>query len=430
MLELRLTILRDKPASDRLRKYASAGYYLFQDKATNLYFLTEAVKGQFPRSVFWSGYNRLLNIPCDFDGSYLKAFKADHKDLMVDVLIHDEILRDAIALSDEFSTRVLCVYSNDEGCDFAVTAEDGKLLRLRFDAGRKQGPKIHGDIAREIETEIQATRILLDGEEPSDEGVFEYTGYEAIQTTETPLSLHPYWTYYEGEIQGRVIFKTISSTPENMAPNCLFRNAFLEFEQAFGQTAPDFTNSPEVDRFEIIDFQDPPRVSIFVKLSNFIKSLVALIFSSPKSMLVTAIIVIVLSGAIFGDKTEKTRTQKNFDQDCRAVGGTISGDAEDKCFVDNVLYQNWNLPGEKGERRPLILNIGPQKIACPDVREDRCLVVEGEPFPYKIEGFTFKDGITQTLVVIRTQTCDLNIPGDCPKDGPFFEYKQMLAVEK
>lgn len=430
MLEIRLTILRDKPASDSLRKYASAGYYLFQDKQTNLYFLTKAKEGRFPRSVFWSGYDRLLNIPSDFDCSYLKAFEANHKDHFVDSMIHEDVLIDAISLSHEFSTRVLCVYSNDEACDFAATAENGQLLRLRFQVDSRQGERLPNDVAEGIETEIHATRIIFDDEEPSDDGVFEYTGYEAIQTSETPLLLQPYWRYYEGEIKGQAVFRTISSTPDNVSPHLLFRNAILEFEEAFGQTPPDFTDIPETDRYELVDFQDPPKISLFERLFNFLKSLVMRSFNSPKAMMVTVIMSIILWGAVFGDRTEQTKKQKIFSQYCSSAGGIISGEKQNSCLVNNVSYQNWNLPGENGERRPLILNIGPQKIPCPNTSEKYCLVIDGQVFPFEIEGFTFNDGKEQTVAVIRSQNCDLKAPDDCPKEGPLFEYKQMISIEK
>ncbi len=430
MNEIRLTILRDKPAPDILKKYAGSGYYLYRDRVTEAYFLTEAVEGRFKRSVFWSGYDRLLTIPCDFDWSYLKVFKAEHKDIMVDALIHDEIVIDAIALSQEFSTRVLCVYSNDEACDFAVTAENGKLLRLRFKAGSKQEECLPDEIAREIQTEIQATRILFDGEDPDNEGVYKYTGYEAIQTSEDPLSLQPYWEYHEGEIGGQVVFKTIKSISDKVSPNLLFRNAFLEFEEAFGQKAPDFTDIEEQDRYELIDFQPPPKASIFKKLFNLVKSLFSKITSSPKAILVTAIMAIVISGAIFGDKTDRTKTQKRFDENCSAAGGLVSGDKGNQCLVDNILYKNWNLLGKKDEQRAMLIETGPQKIPCPDLAENMCLDIEGEAFPYDIEGFTFKQGIPQTLAVIRTQICDPELANDCAKDGDIYRFKQVLSIEK
>jgi len=255
MLQLRLTVLRDKPDPELLNEHANNGYHLYRDGETGLFFLEDGYCDDFQMSGFGSEYNRNLDIPFELDKSALKSFKKANKKLLGDTILHYEILKDALALSQTFSTRVLCVYSNDEDCDFAVTAENGELLRLRFKAGLEQGKRVDDEIARQIKTEIQATRILADGEEPDPDEVHEYTAYEVLQTQNRPLALKPYWRFREGEIGGQVIFDTLSADPEGTEPSLLFRNAFLEFENAFGKTPPDFTDMQPENRFQLIEAQ-------------------------------------------------------------------------------------------------------------------------------------------------------------------------------
>jgi len=78
MLQIRLTIFRDLPALELLNNYASHGFNLFHDTKTDLYFLTDGVSNDFERAGFGSDYHRVLNIPFDYDWSYLKTFEASH----------------------------------------------------------------------------------------------------------------------------------------------------------------------------------------------------------------------------------------------------------------------------------------------------------------------------------------------------------------
>lgn len=430
MLELRITVLRDLPNLEMLGRHTNHGYNLFCDTDTNLYFLTDGATENFERDGFGSDYHRVFNIPSDYEWSDLKTFKANHNDLLKDTLIHDEILIDALALSKAFSTRVLCVYSNDEDCDFAVTAEDGTLLRLRFKVGQKRGNRVHDDVVQQIETEIKATRILMDGEEPAANEVFEYTAFEAIQTVDKPLALHSFWHYREGEIDGQVIFDTVKSTPEGTEPNLFFRNAFLEFEEAFGQIAPDFTDMPKEGRFQRVAFEAPPKTSIFGTFFALTTSLLSLIASSRKAMLWTLGIVFVLFVAVFGRDTERPNKHTTFTEHCAAAGGSISNAFEDKCEVSNTTYSSWNLPGETQEHRVMILNIGPQKVLCPNTGERKCLLVDGEIFYDHIEGFTFREGKQQIVPVERIQICDPDVVNDCAQDAPIFRFRQLLDLGK
>jgi len=344
--------------------------------------------------------------------------------------IHDEILLDALALSKEFSTRVLCVYSNDEACDFAVTAEDGHLVRLRFEAGRKKGPRISEEIAEKIKTEIKATRILIDGEQPDPNEVFEYTAFEAIQTQDKPLKLYPYWVYREGEIDGQVIFDTLKSMPPEIEPNLFFRNAFLEFEKAFGKTAPDFTSMPERNRYERIAFKAPPRPSFIAIMFNFITSLLALVTSSRKALLLTAVILFILSAVIFGDREERPKKSTMFAEYCTKFGGSLTDHSDNKCSVNNKIYSNWNLPGLKNERRIMILTVGKQKAPCFDNSDKMCLVVNDEIFPAEIEGFIFEEAEFQIVPVERVQICDPELDKNCSQISEIFTYRAFLRQKK
>lgn len=100
---------------------------------------------------------------------------------------------------------VICICSNDEDCDFAVTAENGKLIRLRFKAGRKQGERVNYEAGLE-ETETQASSIMVDEEEAGANEIFEYTAFEALLTQDKPLVLFSFWKFHEGEIDGQAIF--------------------------------------------------------------------------------------------------------------------------------------------------------------------------------------------------------------------------------
>jgi len=358
------------------------------------------------------------------------AFEATHKDLMEESPIHDEILLDALALSKEFSTRVLCVYSNDEACDFAVTAENGQLIRLRFKAGREQGKYISNDVAQQTQTEIQATRILMDGEEPDPNAVFEYTAFEAIQTQDTPLKLYPYWVYHEGEIDGQVVFYSVKSIPADIRPDVLFRNVFLEFEEAFGKAAPDFTNIPEENRYERIAFQAPPTPSLIAKAFNLPISLLALITSSRKALLWTAGIIFVLCAGLFGDREERPKESIRFAEYCVKAGGNPTRDSDKKCSLNNKIYSNWNLPGAKDERRVMILTVGKQKRPCSDNSEKMCLVVNDEIFPFEIEGFTFEQDKFQVVPVVRVQLCDPELDNNCSQITETFTFRALLRQGK
>lgn len=427
MLQIRITVLRDKPASDILKDHAVNGYYLFHDTETNLYFLCDGYIGRFAPSPFWGGYDPALNLSCEFDTSYLDRFKDEHsKELEYYTDIDPLIVKDAIALSEKFSTRVLCAYANDEADDFAVTAENGELVSLRFKAGRRQGKRIDDEIARDIDTDIHAVRIHPDTDNQDDDGVFEYTAYEAIQTQDKPLSLHPYFKYMEGEIQRQVIFKEISSEPESVTPTLLFRNAFLEFEAAFGQKSPDFTDIADPGRFQKIDFKAPPKPSNLERALNALTRFTDYLLASPKRILVTAFILFVLAAGIFGDRDDRTRTQIDFADKCSSAGGDVVGDDQDLCIIGNNVYRYWNLPGEKDERRSMAFVIGSTMIPCMRDKAEMCLSVNGEPFGHDIEGFTFVEGQTQILFVERVQICDPGTDDNCTSSAEMFQFRTRL----
>jgi len=428
MRELRLTVLRDKPASDILNKYAYNGYNLIHDTKTDLYFLTQGPKRDFKLNGFNSVYDRVLKIPYKYDGSYLKKLKADHKGLLGNTIIHNEIYRDALALSQTLSTRVFCVYSNDEDCDFAVTAENGKLIRLRFKAGQQKGNRVEDDIAAQIETEIHATRILMDGEELDDEGVFEYSAYEVLETADTPPGVNSYWQFYEGEIGGQVIFKTLQSSNDDVEPNLMFRNAFLEFEIAFGKAPPDFTDVFDESRFKLVGTQAPQKLSIIAKFAKSLGALLAFMFRSRNSALWSIIIILMLIGGFIEiieskDEPEKART---FSQYCQSAGGVISGVKNSICKIGEQSYRTWNLPGEIGETRMMIFKVGPELVPCEDNELGKCLIVDGTKFEYEIENFSVKSGEDQIIPIQRIQICDPTIPDDCVEGQAAYAFKRFL----
>lgn len=429
MLEIRLTVFRDKPSPELLKAHAPAGYYLFWDNKTQTYFLTTGEPGRFAPSPFWAGYDPILDLPLDFDTSYLKAFKKAHSDLFDDTLIHEDIIKEAVALSKAFATRVLCVYSNDEACDFAVTAENGRLLRLRFQAGREQGKRLEDGKAKSIDTEIEAVRLYPDKVDPENDGVFEYTAYEVIQTEESPPTLRPYWVYLEGEINRRAVFRTVKYEPEDMASGMLFRNGFLEFEEAFGVVPPDFTDMADPERFKQNAFQPPPKKSKPPFLSKLFLGIEKYFLAKPKRMLWTAGIVLILALGIFGEREEKPQLITEFEKYCMAAGGSPVSPKSPECRIGNQIYENWNLPGEKNERRIMVLIIAPETEPCETDPAKACLRANGAVFEAEIEGFTFTQGKAQIVPVERIRLCDPKTEEDCEQLTQRYQFRKIADLQ-
>ena len=421
MWRLRFTAFKDRPDRQLLESHARAGYHLYRDRQSCIYFLEDGDCDDLGYKGF-AAYDRVLNIPYKADFSALKKFKKNNKALLFDTTLHDEILTDALALSATFSTRVLCVYSDDEDSDVAVTAENGQIRRLRLKAGRKQGARVDDNVADKIETEIKAVRILADGETPGPDDVFEYTAYEVIQTDELPLSLNPYWQFREGEIGGQTVFETLSHDPPDTEPNLMFRNAFLEFEEAFGKKPPDFTDLvSDIDRFELVEAQASSKVK---GIGLF--GMIGAIFKRPKLLLAIFIGLAVIANLFSGEGISEPKKLNTFADHCQTAGGILSGENKQQCDLEGRLYKAWNLPGQKGERRVMILKIGPERVECTGLVTRQCLVVEGELFYDQIEGYRFKPGQETILPVERIQTCDPDTANDCPMDGSVFRFRKLL----
>ncbi len=433
MLEIRITVLRDRPASDVLKKHTPNGYRLFLDTETNLYFLIEGRKGRFAPSPFWGGYDPVLNLPYEADTVFLDQFGKDHAGTLDYYTAIDPLMvQEAVALSEAFSTRVLCAYANDEDDDFAVVADKGELVRVRFEAGRRRGKRLDDATASKIDTEFQAVRIYRDTDspDPENDGVFEYTAYEGLQTEDQPLTLQPYWEYVEGEIGREVVFRTIRAIPDDSVPDLMFRNAFLEFEAAFNTASPDFTNMADPDRFKEVAFKAPPKPSIFELAFKSLLRFVAYILAKPKRMLAAGFILLVLLAGMFGEpRDDRTRTQIRFADDCEAVQGTVLGDDQNLCRIGDRVYENWNLPGDVGESRPMAFVIGPSEVPCSDGSEQMCLQVNGKPLDLEIEGFTRIDGQPQIVFVDRLQRCDPKTDPNCSTPTEMFRFKRRVGPD-
>ena len=321
---IRLTVLRDAPAIEILNQHAPYGYTLFHDTLTDVYFLTNAEIDNFELDGFGSDYDPVLNIGSDYDTSYLKEFKTAHRDIMRGQLIHDDIVLDAIALSNLFSTRVLSVYSNDEACDFAAIAENGRLIRLHFEAGRDDGEKVTEATIRDIASKLSDSPIVIEIKDsaPKSNDVRRYKAYEALQTETKPLKLYPYWEYYEGNIGRRGICETISLTDDKSATQTsaynmpvMYRNALLGFEKAFEKTAPDFTDIPEKNRYKLVASKAPEKTSVFFTLFKGLASAITAIPKSKNAMLVVAVILFITFATLFhNDEKDNgpTKQQSSF----------------------------------------------------------------------------------------------------------------------
>ena len=138
MIRQRLTVLCDLPDDETLVQEARQTFRIFRSQSNGLYFVdSEADRGA-PIPVFGAHYDSLFRGADDPVPEIIEAFVAESSDRIGEFQYWPEMISEAIALSRTFRTRVLSYYGDDEGADFAAVAENGELLRLRFQGEREE----------------------------------------------------------------------------------------------------------------------------------------------------------------------------------------------------------------------------------------------------------------------------------------------------
>ena len=196
MITLRVIALKDEPNQALLSQLARFSCRLFKTHDSGPFYLDvpSGSEGQYPE--FGDFHGAFAHDPDKIDFSFLDTFKSKHQNRLRDVTLHKDIITDAVYLSSVFQTRVLSGYSNDEGDDWAVVAENGRLLRLRFRAEQEVTGDVSPERLRKSKTEIHATRVLPEPNEADSDNAYEYTVCEAIKTEGAELSFQPFWRFF------------------------------------------------------------------------------------------------------------------------------------------------------------------------------------------------------------------------------------------
>jgi len=263
-----------------------------------------------------------------------------------------------------------------------------------------------------------------------------------LQTEDQDLHLNAYWSYYEGEVGDQVVLSTLSSVPEGIAPNLMFRNVYLEFKTAFGQTAPDFSWVEEKD-FDLVDSYIPgkslgsrlrsiavfPVLVVGLFLPFFLRlfksqSLTGAYHWNKKKLAIGAgIAVLILLGIFLDPESRSDRAKPTLKSYCVVAGGEIDKDDKKICHLAGRQYRAYNLPGEKGETRPVVFSFEADTLPCPSAPDRACAVVDGAAFELEIAGFEPQPGVFSLVIADRLQNCDPFEPGDCDAVPEMFTYK-------
>lgn len=427
MIRQRLTVLRDLPESESLVREARQTFRIFRSQSNGLYFVDSEVERGSPNPVFGAHYDSLFRGADDPVPEIIEAFVADSSDRIGEFQFWPEMISEAIALSRTFQTRVLSYYGDDEGADFAAVAENGELLRLRFQGEREEIRKLSDDEARSVETEIHAERIS-----PEDEGgvdVFEFAALEALYTGRAAPEWKPYWKYIEGEIGRRVVFRSLWHASSEFPSDQMFRNAYVEFNEAFGRQLKDPYYEPE--DYELITevTVKTPRVPIWPLLR---RGLLRFLKRHPLSI---GFVCLVIVAGLFADRAKETSTGNSFEENCEIVGGEYRRDREanavsqgtgDRCAIGGELYTRYELPFTGDTPEPVAAYLS--TVSCEPGRLELCPALDGKVFTGDIEGFTFEPGQNQILVLGRRILCEQTSPGRCADGSPAFEYSLRQAI--
>lgn len=427
MIRQRLTVLRDLPDDETLVQEARETFRIFRSQSNGLYFVdSEAERGS-PNPVFGAHYDSPFRNADDPVPEIIEVFAAESSDRIGEFQYWPEMISEAIALSRTFQTRVLSYYGDDEGSDFAAVAENGELLRLRFQGEREEIRKLSDDEALAVETEIHAERIS-----PEDEGgvdVFEFAALEALYTGNGGPQWAPYWKYVEGEIGRRVVFRSLWHLSSEFPSDSMFRNAYVEFKEAFGHDLKDPYYEPEDYELVTEVKVKKPRAPIWPPLR---RRLLRFVKRHPLSI---GFVCLVIVAGLFADRTKETSTGNSFEENCEIVGGEyrsvraandVSQGSGNRCEIGGELYTRYELPftGETPEPVAAYLST----VSCEAGGLELCPALDGKVFTGDIEGFTFEPGQNQILVLGRRVLCEQTSPGRCADGSPAFKYSLRQAI--
>ncbi|MEE9347859.1 MAG: DUF4377 domain-containing protein [Robiginitomaculum sp.] len=147
----------------------------------------------------------------------------------------------------------------------------------------------------------------------------------------------------------------------------------------------------------------------------------------------TASFILVLTlaactaGGGAGQKTGMTDLPVNSFEACLIYGGVVMESYPRQCVNGKAHFTEDISIGHKGERKTILFEIGPNIVDCTGESAQKCLVVNGEYFYDKIEGYAHKPGLVSIIEIERRQSC----AGDmCPQDAAMYEYKLLRIVSE
>lgn len=137
MIRQYITVLQSQPDADLLRKYqAKTGFRVFHEKNTDLYYLDSPDKEnpKLPNFGNGGGYATVLKYKSIHDISFLKNFVREQikTGKIRKYQFDQDVVRDALFLSETFQTLVLCAYFDDEDTDIVAVCNNGELEKMNF----------------------------------------------------------------------------------------------------------------------------------------------------------------------------------------------------------------------------------------------------------------------------------------------------------
>jgi|GEM_PF-1950423 len=117
---------------------------------------------------------------------------------------------------------------------------------------------------------------------------------------------------------------------------------------------------------------------------------------------------------------------------CIDVTGTILESYPRQCvfggktFVEKIK-EAVTLPGDT---ITLSVSVGPERVSCTGLVEQKCLVVDGEYFYDPIKGFDNESGYRYELDIARTLQWGTTDPSQIPADAGLYEYELVRVVSK
>ena len=440
----RLTVFRDVPDLELLRSVLGDSCRLFKSKSANAYLLETVDKHNETRPMLGGYYDSPFNLEGPYDLETLETFEAENAEYKGEFQIDHHIVKEAIFVSRVFQTEVLSSYSNDEEDDYVAVAKNGILTHLRFNGFHKTIRTLSRDEAASIESEFPAVRMDPPGQEVEDQPVCEYEAYEGRMSPDHDLSWHPYWRYIEGELDGHVVFKSLSCDPPELEGNLMFRNAHIEFQNLFGRIIPDPYDEP--DDFELLAEIVPPHlttarrmlrmfaglavgsVSVFWKLCKFI------VRKYWKYLLGLAVLVMIGIVQSKLPPSEEDLRKLKFSDHCKRADGKLEPRAgysgltgNSQCRVGGEVYLAHNLPGDMEEVRRIPGML--EKKNCDDGTNQTCLFFDEVRLDWPVKGADLEIGETKLTAIKRTQHCEYNDTDLCDDGRSVFEFEVGVMLD-